>query len=176
MDLQIVLELILFILPAYVANAMPVILGGGPKLDSGKSLGDGRRILGDGKTLYGLIGGLMCGILTAAALAATIPDLFATTAAGFGTKLLTGGLLAAGALCGDLAGSFFKRRTGMERGQPSLLLDQLTFLFFALAFAAPYFPTQAGIPGLVFLAVLTFVLHILFNVIAHRLKLKSVPW
>ena len=35
-----------FILPAYFANAAPVVLGGGPPLDMGKKFLDGRRILG----------------------------------------------------------------------------------------------------------------------------------
>ena len=38
------------IVPAYCTNGAPVIFGGGPPVDFGKSLSDGNRILGDNKT------------------------------------------------------------------------------------------------------------------------------
>src|SRR4030042_1400174 len=40
-------------LPAYFANAAPVLLHGGGALDGGKNWRDGRRILVDHKTVYG---------------------------------------------------------------------------------------------------------------------------
>jgi len=177
MDASTALELVLFILPAYVANAAPVIFSGGPKLDLGKTFSDGKRIFGDGKTLFGFVGGVACGVLAAAALAFLIPSLFIPAASSLELKGFAGFLLAFGALCGDLIGSFFKRRMGMARGEPSILLDQLTFLVVALLFASQYYPpAAAGVDGLLFLVVLTFVLHLFFNVLAHRLHLKSVPW
>lgn len=39
------------IVPAYCTNGAPVIFGGGPPIDLGKSLFDGNRILGDNKTV-----------------------------------------------------------------------------------------------------------------------------
>jgi len=47
----------LFIVPGYLANAGMVIVGGGKPIDKGKFWRDGRRILGDHKTLDGLIKG-----------------------------------------------------------------------------------------------------------------------
>ena len=44
-------DAILFIIPAYVANSIPVVMGGGPPLDGGRMWKDGKRILGDGKTI-----------------------------------------------------------------------------------------------------------------------------
>ncbi len=59
----------LFIVPAYFSNAGMVIVGGGKPLDRGKNWRDGRRILGDHKTVSGLIKGpLFIGIPLSCAL------------------------------------------------------------------------------------------------------------
>ncbi|MHA1713397.1 MAG: CDP-archaeol synthase, partial [Candidatus Ranarchaeia archaeon] len=53
-----VLGLVLYyIFPAYVANAIPVLAGGGLPIDLGKNFIDGQRILGDGKTYRGFAAG-----------------------------------------------------------------------------------------------------------------------
>jgi len=54
---------LLFIAPAYLANAGMVFAGGGKPLDKGKILWDGRRLFGDHKTTRGLLlGPLYIGI------------------------------------------------------------------------------------------------------------------
>ena len=53
---------LLLIVPAYLSNASMVITGGGRPIDGGKLLRDGRRILGDHKTVNGLKGPLYVGI------------------------------------------------------------------------------------------------------------------
>ncbi|GAI48998.1 unnamed protein product, partial [marine sediment metagenome] len=52
-----------FILPAYVANATPVVLGGGKPIDSGKKFTDGRPIFGAGKTWRGFVSGIATGTM-----------------------------------------------------------------------------------------------------------------
>jgi len=168
-------RLVAFILPAYVANAVPVVFGGGAKIDFGRKFYDGRRVLGDGKTVNGLVSGLAFGTLAGLCLALALPSDFLPFAPSLNAKIVVSFMLALGALIGDLVGSFFKRRMGVERGEPSMLMDQLLFLFFALAFAASYYPLPS-IYALVVLVLLTFLLHVLFNALAHKLKLKSVPW
>ena len=49
-------------MPAYLANTIAVVTGGRFPIDQGKKLGDGNRILGDGKTWSGLLGGTLGGI------------------------------------------------------------------------------------------------------------------
>src|SRR2546422_8761128 len=49
------------LLPAYVANPMAVVSGGGTPMDFGRTLRDGRRLLGDGKTWRGFVGGIASG-------------------------------------------------------------------------------------------------------------------
>ena len=53
---------LLLIVPAYISNASMVITGGGRPIDGGKLFRDGRRILGDHKTVNGLKGPLYIGI------------------------------------------------------------------------------------------------------------------
>jgi CDP-2,3-bis-(O-geranylgeranyl)-sn-glycerol synthase len=47
----------LFIIPGYFSNAGMVIVGGGKPIDRGRNWKDGRRILGDHKTLAGFVKG-----------------------------------------------------------------------------------------------------------------------
>ncbi|TFG22827.1 MAG: CDP-archaeol synthase, partial [Promethearchaeota archaeon] len=48
---------IILITPGYISNAGMVLVGGGRPIDGGKFCKDGRRILGDHKTINGLIKG-----------------------------------------------------------------------------------------------------------------------
>ena len=93
--------------------------------------------------------------------------------------LLIGVMLTLGTHAGDLFGSFMKRRIGKKEGSSWALFDQYLFLAFALAFALPFsdlLSSPYGIPGLLVIAVLTGVLHKATNIMAHRAKIKSVPW
>jgi len=58
----------IFVLPAYIANATPVIsvkiIGRSTPLDRGMYAWDNKRILGDGKTVEGLISGILVGALS----------------------------------------------------------------------------------------------------------------
>ena len=59
---EIIIQALWLIIPAYIANASAVLVGGGTPIDFGKNWKDGRRILGDGKTWNGLIVGAFFGI------------------------------------------------------------------------------------------------------------------
>ena len=60
-----ILLTIYFIFPAYVANATPVIGGGGALIDGGMILSDGEPLFGPGKTIRGFMVGIFMGTLTA---------------------------------------------------------------------------------------------------------------
>jgi len=164
--IDIIASAIWFILPAYFANAAPVVLGGGPPLDMGKKFLDGRRILGDGKTARGFVGGLIVG---------TIVGLLQGVArAPLREYLLLGFLLALGALLGDLASSFIKRRLGIERGRAAPGLDQLSFVVAALILASP-----VKVPPWQVIAVILIItppIHLATNFIGYKLGLKSRPY
>jgi CDP-2,3-bis-(O-geranylgeranyl)-sn-glycerol synthase len=155
-----------FILPAYVANAAPVVLGGGRPIDGGKKLADGRRILGAGKTWRGLAAGLVAG--TVIGLAQGLID------GGLPHYLLLGLLLAVGALLGDLLGSFIKRRAGIARGGAAPGLDQLSFLLVALLVASPI--TVPGWQIILILVLITPPIHLGTNFAGYLLGLKNRPY
>jgi len=165
-----VLKAIWFILPAYIANGTPVVVSRiirkGTPIDRGKNFIDGRRILGDGKTVEGFIAGTLVGTFTAFLQAILMKN---------SSILLFGFLLSLGAMIGDLIGSFIKRRLGLARGAPAPLLDQLDFLLGAIFFV---WLGGAHIPHsyILILVVLTPILHFMTNYAAYKLKLKSVPW
>jgi len=175
--LQMAVRSLLYILPSYFANSTPVALGGGQPLDGNRKLGDGQRVFGDGKTVRGFFAGIAAGTLVGAVEGIALPgsslDIYA---AGASTYVVGGFLLASGTMVGDLAGSFIKRRLKIARGKPSLALDQLTFLLFALLFSYPLAAQLLTAESVAFLAVLTYFVHIAANVIAHRWGLKKVPW
>src|SRR5665647_3184936 len=50
-------------LPAYLPNSFAAVFGGGKPIDGGRTLKDGRRIIGDGKTYRGLFSGIFFGVL-----------------------------------------------------------------------------------------------------------------
>ena len=62
MILEILIQALWIIFPAYVANGSAVLVGGGTTVDFGKNWKDGKRILGDGKTWRGLFVGTFVGM------------------------------------------------------------------------------------------------------------------
>ena len=175
--LSFAFRLILYILPSYFANSVPVLLGGGAPVDGGRKMADGQRIFGDGKTVRGFFAGIAAGTLVGALegllLSGGTWDIYGT---GISTYVLAGFLLGTGTMAGDLLGSFIKRRQKIARGKPSLITDQLMFLFVALLFSYPLASGFLTLEAIIFLAVLTYFVHVVANVLAHRLGLKKVPW
>lgn len=167
------LEILLFIIPAYFANASPVLLGGGTPIDLGKKFSDGKRIFGNGKTIRGFLGGVATGVILSAIIASYFPlEIFGS----FKLQFFSGCLLSLGTLVGDLVGSFIKRRMAVGPGKP-FLLDQLSFLIVALLFAYLVTPKEFfGIYSLGFLFIFTYACHVISNFIANRAGLKNVPW
>ncbi len=171
--MQDFISLILFILPAYIANAIPVVLGGETYLDLGAKFTDGERIFGNGKTIRGFISGVAAGTVVGGALAIYAPSQFYANPQ---MQFMGGFLLSLGTMLGDAVGSFIKRRMKVPPGK-QFALDQLSFLIVALLLVYPVVNPKIYEPvGLLFLFVLTYFLHSGTNFIANRLGLKSVPW
>ena len=172
-------------IPALAANSTAVLFGGGTPIDFGKTLYDGKRILGNGKTWRGLIGGgaaaasigfiqqmIACFLQTP-----YIPVFSTEPSAAVGIPIVLG----FGALIGDSTGSFVKRRIGIGRGQKAYFLDQMTFMIIALLFVAiayhgffvEYF---WNITAIVTLFIITPLLHRTVNIIGYKMGYKDVPW
>jgi CDP-2,3-bis-(O-geranylgeranyl)-sn-glycerol synthase len=171
-------------LPAWVANATPVIFGGGRPIDAGLLFRDGNRILGDGKTIRGFISGIIFGIFTGVAQSIAAPHVrlhmvqYLTVSQDMEVILFSGVsialILSIGALLGDLVGSFLKRRVNLRSGAPSPMLDQLGFVLMALILAAPFLQLNPVYPAILILV--TLVIHWVSNAGSYLLGLKKNPW
>ena len=156
---------LIYIFPAYVANGAPVIFGGGMPLDLNKKI-HGKPIFGSHKTVRGLVAGILSGFIIA---------YLESVIFGLPYILAIGILLSIGTHVGDLFGSFLKRRMGTKEGVSMPIMDIYLFLLFAFVFAFPLgnLPTWYG---MLFIIILTGVLHKGTNIAAYLMKLKKVPW
>ncbi|MFH0714421.1 MAG: CDP-2,3-bis-(O-geranylgeranyl)-sn-glycerol synthase [Candidatus Diapherotrites archaeon] len=165
------IEVAFFLIPLYLANSSAVLLAGKTSMDFGKFLPDKQRILGSGKTWKGFLGGIIVG--TAGGWIAYF--LFPSFAAEFSPLYFwLVPLIAFGALLGDAAGSFLKRRLFIPSGAPTPVLDQLDFVIGAYAVTLAWHVPSAE--ELLVVLAFTLVTHIFSNYFAFWLKLKKVPW
>jgi len=173
-------------LPAMLPNSAAVVFGGGTPVDFGRSL-NGKRILGDGKTWRGFFGGGMAGVVLGIILIG-ISFIFDKDGLWGYMSIWTGiGVvicLSFGSLLGDMMGSFIKRRIGIERGKKAPILDQYDFLIGAFLLTALFYPRWVyetyiegwHIVALIFLLIVTLLLHRAMNIIGYKTGLKDVPW
>ncbi len=169
--LELLAKVIVYLAPMYFANSSAMILGGKTPVDFGAKLPDGKPVFGRGKTFRGLAAGISVGMLVTLLINRMLLD---GTAPPLPQYVLLGFLLSVGALLGDMAGSFIKRRLGIEQGKPVLFLDQLGFVAGGIIFGLP-----AYVPSLLEIAVmagLTLLVHRAANYIAYKISLKKVPW
>jgi CDP-2,3-bis-(O-geranylgeranyl)-sn-glycerol synthase len=161
--IDLIVEALKFIFPAYCANAIPVIVGGGRPLDLDKKFLDGKPIFGKNKTYRGFFSGLLIGTFVG-----SMESIF------FSYPPLFGLLLSLGALFGDLAGAFLKRRLGFAPGELLPIVDQIDFVVGAILFSLPMqiLTMELAITVLI----ITPPIHLLTNFAAYKLGLKSNPW
>lgn len=177
--LAVILHSLYYISPAYCSNAFAVF-GGGTPVDFGKSW-RGKRIFGDGKSWRGLVIGLIAGTIFGLVwfhLSQSGP-LNAVYFNAFDFRItdpLFGLYLSVGAMVGDLANSFIKRRLGLRRGAPFWGFDQWNLVFGSLLIAYFFAPTFIIWEEFVALLVLTFAIHLIGNQIAYHTKRKKVRW
>jgi CDP-2,3-bis-(O-geranylgeranyl)-sn-glycerol synthase len=171
--LDLIIAAIELIFPAYCANAFPVIAGGGRPLDCGKNFVDGKPIFGKNKTFRGFFAGLLIGtgVGAAEALILDYPMALPPT-----FRILFGFLVAIGALLGDLAGAFVKRRLGLAPGALLPVVDQVDFVVGAIILSAPLSFDFLSWQLILAVFVITLPIHLLTNFAAYKLGLKSNPW
>jgi CDP-2,3-bis-(O-geranylgeranyl)-sn-glycerol synthase len=171
----IILKAIWLMLPAYIANPMAVVFGGGIPIDMGKIWSDGQRILGDGKTIRGLCAGTVCGIIAGLIQIWISP---AWPLANFNFIVIF--TISFGALLGDIIKSFFKRRLGFPRGKRFILVDQLDFVIGAwvltYAIDPKWFVENFTPEILLTVLIITPIFHRLTNIFGYHIKLKKEPW
>ena len=161
--LGVITTALLFIGPSYVANAAPLVFGGGIPLDRGRKLRDGRPVFGSHKTARGFLAGIIAGSLLGLAESVVDPRL---AIAGFAIGL--------GAVLGDLLGAFVKRRLDMEEGRAFPVVDQLDFVLGGLVLSYPFFPM--GLVSMLIVVLVTPPIHLGTNLGAYVLGLKKTCW
>lgn len=170
---DLIIAAVALIFPAYCANAFPVVAGGGTALDFGRRFMDGKPILGKNKTFRGFFAGLSIGTLVsvAEALILRFPSGFSLE-----TRILLGFLVSLGALLGDLAGAFLKRRLDLAPGSLLPVVDQVDFVVGAMVLSLPLSFSFLSWQLALAVFVITPPIHLLTNYAAYKLGLKSNPW
>ena len=176
--LELVVDALWLMLPAYVSNCSAVLFAGKTPVDFGKTFIDGKRIFGPGKTLRGLIGGTLIGIFVGVLLQLTEKSLHLGLPSFDPIYVIV--TLSFGAMLGDLVESFFKRRIGLSRGRPLPLADQLDFVAGAWVLTYIFFPAwfiQNFTPAVILIVlVLSPLIHLAVNLVGYKLGKKQEPW
>jgi len=85
-------------------------------------------------------------------------------------------LLSLGALFGDLAGAFVKRRIGLAPGDLLPVIDQIDFIIGAILFSFPLSLQILSWELILAVLIVTPPIHLLTNFAAYKLGLKNNPW
>lgn len=170
--LNLIYVSIIFFLPAYVANAMPVIASG-LKLAPTWAIPINEKVFGKTKTYrgfaFGIIGALIAGLIQ---YYLGFYNLLSYNLQFF--VIATSFLLGFGALFGDLIKSFVKRRIGKKSGEPWPIFDQIDYVVGGLLFVSVVFIPP--IETIIILLLISPLFSLLANMIAYKLKLKKVWW
>ena len=174
-----------FLLPAAIANAIPIFAAAIPGLhqlnapiDGGKKF-RGHRIFGSHKTWRGVISGML-----AATLVLWVQQL--VVQAWGGASFFSGGLdyaslplfllgpaFAIGALGGDALESFAKRQRGIKSGGAWVPFDQLDYIVGSILLTMPFVllsPMQYT-----WMIIIWFCIHLLASFIGYKMGLKKDP-
>ncbi len=179
---ELVLQSLYLFLPAYAANMAPVVARRlnmfrslDRPLDGGRTF-RGQPLLGGHKTFRGVVVGLVAALFvaflqrSAAAIGGLWPtlSLFPYEAH---SPLLWGGLLGGGALLGDIAKSFVKRRFGIPPGRRWFPWDQVDLILGAVLLGRILYPFSWA--TIVTVLILTPLLGLLVNVGSYMLSMKE---
>ncbi|MBI2147396.1 CDP-archaeol synthase [Candidatus Woesearchaeota archaeon] len=176
-----ILQSLYFILPAYLANMAPVLMKNHWKalavpIDQGKAW-HGQPLFGSHKTWRGVVAAVISGFLLFLLqwwlhTSGTFTSLSMVDYAAF--PAWTGAVMGLGAILGDLAKSFAKRRVGVASGKPWIPFDQLDFIIGALLATA----LVSAVPWVAvwILLIASPLLHIATNHAAFFLGIRKEKW
>lgn len=182
--LDTIIQALYFFLPAYAANAAPVILERfrvwerlKVPVDMNRKL-KGQPVFGLTKTYRGIIGGVLAGgvmVLIQALIHEVMPQreyLYIIPYHLFSIIWL-GVLMGLGEGLGDLVKSFVKRRLTLKSSAPCFPLDQSSFLG-ALLFGCIYYVPPAGHVWAII--IISPLIPVVANLIAYKIGWKKVWW
>ncbi len=169
---EVIVHTAQIVVPAYIANAAPTFLVKLKKhpIDFGKKW-KGKRILGDGKTIEGLVFAVIVAYISG------LVELWLISK--FNYQFLTipvwgFALIGLGAMIGDMTGSFIKRRKNMKRGENAGLLDMEDFMVGTLI--AARIVVNYSIWVVVISLLITPIIHRTANIIGYKIGVKKEPW
>lgn len=183
--LQDILFAIWFLLPAALANAIPVIaaaLPGLKKLDApidGGKTWRGHAILGPHKTWRGIIAGVIVSTLFLWVQVGLVANFewaqFVANGVDYSALpiLILGPLFAIGALGGDAIESFFKRQRNIKSGGKWIPFDQLDYIIGSVLVSL-FFVILSPLQYLL-IFIIWFAVHILASYVGYKLGLKDDP-
>ena len=162
-----ILQLMYFMLPAYLANMTPPFV----RFWRGWNRPISRRWLGDHKTVVGFISGMIVALAVACLQSKfhwrhdLLPyNHWPTLGLAFGF----------GAMSGDSLKSLFKRFCKIRPGQPWIPMDQLDFVVGALLLVSPWAPVT-WVDVLIIL-VISFAGDIAINHLSYALSIRNTRW
>lgn len=174
-----------FFLPAGAANVAPIFAAKLPimnrldiPMDCGLTFG-GKRLLGDHKTWRGLVAGLILSVITVYLQAygyahvAWIRNISMSVNYQQLPLLSLGLLLGFGALGGDAAKSFFKRRRNIPAGESWIPFDQADLIIGAIIVTVPIITLNLAV--YIWATVLWSVIQLLSTIAGYLLRLKERP-
>ncbi len=171
--LNAILASIIFFLPAYIANAMPVIANGLKLLPSlAKPIN--KKVFGESKTYRGFFVGILGALIVGLIQFGFGLYSFSIWQNNLMFTLLLSFYLGLGALTGDLIKSYFKRRIGKKSGEPWIIFDQIDYVVGGLLIGS-----LIVVPTLELIIILLIISPLFAlgaNVIAYKLKIKKVWW
>lgn len=173
----LIIQSVYLMLPAYVANMMPVIVRKLPFLhtpvDFYAKVGK-YRLFGEHKTWRGIVFGLAGALLVAFLQYSYMETLEFISLVDYSHWVTLGLLLGCGALVGDLVKSTFKRRFKIKEGKPFIPFDELDFTVGALVFLCFFYVPP--LPVFLIILILSPLLHILTNHVAFYLHIRGGKW
>lgn len=169
------------IVPMGVANMAPVLVRGIPfmntRIDGGRMLA-GKPLFGSHKTWRGLIAAVLFGEMAFLLLAwiGKMGSLSTWEGAEIYARAswFTGFFIGLGAILGDLAKSFFKRRVGIPSGKPWIPFDQVDYLLGGLIALSCFAEIEFGHALAVLL--IGVVLHITVNHVGYAVGMRETRW
>lgn len=175
--MNILLQILWFLLPAYFANMAPVFANAIFKKKA-MPIDFRKNIFGNHKTYRGFIAGILLAILIIYLQSYLIRINFFKDISilnyGKINLFFYGFLFGFGAMSGDLIKSFFKRRLGFKPGAKFVPFDQIDYILGTyLCLSWVYFP---GWKFFFYSMVLSFFANVIANFIGRYLKLREKKW
>lgn len=166
---MLIFKILWLFLPSAMANMSPVIF---QKINF-LNISINKKLFGENKTYRGFFFGILLSIIVALLqkyLSAPQINIEILDYSKINI-LLFGFLMGFGALLGDLAKSFIKRKLNIKSGMPFIPLDQIDWIIGANMILVFYINLKIDI--VIYSILILGTLHFLINIISYKLKIRK---